>query len=229
MEKTRLYLVILFFIFGFLMVTGIISGIDTLFWIFFLLMLGSLATLIFYNSNSKIDLINKFIKETDRFILENKTIVSKSSYSDTNLSRIVFDHENKKLIIFKNERTPTSLPYSSLIESELTENGNTLTKSSRGEQVAGAVIGGALAGGAGAIIGGLSGKKTSSDIIKTLQIKITVNDLNSPVHSFYVKDSSNEYTKDSPIYNQLYDSAYEIHKIISLIIKNQDDKLNTVM
>jgi hypothetical protein len=211
------------------MIAGIISGIDALFWIFFLLMLGSLVALIFYNSTVKHDKTNKFIKESDGFLIENKVNVNKSTYSDTNLSRIVFDHENKKLIIFKNERTPTSLPYSSLIESELMENGNTLTKSSRGEQVAGAVIGGALAGGVGAIIGGLSGKKTSSDIIKTLQIKITANDINSPVHSFYIKDSSNEYTKDSPIYNQLYDNAYEIHKIISLIIINQDEKLNTVM
>ena len=222
-------MVISFFTFGFLMVAGMISGIDALFWTFFLLMLGTLGALIFYNANSRNDIKSNFIKETDKFIQENQININKSSYSDTNLSRIVFDHDNKKLIIFKNEITPTSLPYSLLIESELMENGNTLTKTSRGEQVAGAVIGGALAGGVGAIIGGLSGKKTSSDIIKTLQIKITANDINSPVHSFYIKDSSNEYTKDSPIYNQLYDNAYEIHKIISIIIKDQDEKLNTVM
>ncbi|MNF83377.1 hypothetical protein D3C84_657000 [compost metagenome] len=76
---------------------------------------------------------------------------------------------------------------------------------------------------------GLSSKKTSSSVIKNLELKLVVNDLNNPVVTIPIKDTDNELAKSSPIYKNLYDQGYEIHKIISLIIKQQEEKQNSII
>ncbi len=220
MSKQRLYRVISFFTCGILMIVFMFMEIDSLTWLFLIGMFVSLIILFVYSSDERKFMIDNYVKETDKYVLDNNVNVSKSVFSDTVSSRIIFDHDNKKLHILKYEISPVVIPYSKIVESELIEDGNTVTKTSRGSQLAGMAIGGSLAGGVGMIVGGLSSNTKSSKEVKKLEIKIIADDLYSPVSSFYVKDSINEFEKDSILYRNLYDLAYELHKTMSVIIKD---------
>lgn len=219
--KSRLYRVVCIVGFILLAFVSVLIESDGLFWISFLGMIVSIIMLISYSSNEVKNTLNDFEQSTEIY-LENRNVTkSKSFYSNSKTQRIIFDHENELIHILTYQEKSLSLPYSQITESELIENGMTVTKSSRSSQLGGALIGGVLAGSAGAVIGGLSGSKTSTETVKDIEIKIISDNLHSPVSSFQVKDTPNDIEKSSTVYKDLYNIAYEIHKVISIIIKQQ--------
>lgn len=56
----------------------------------------------------------------------------------------------------------------------------TMTSTSRGSQVAGAIVGGVLLGGVGALVGALTSQKKSQTTIKNVQIRLVFNSLDNP-------------------------------------------------
>lgn len=68
-----------------------------------------------------------------------------------------------------------------LMKSELVDDGSTVTSTSRSSQLAGALVGGLLFGGVGAVVGGLTGKKNNARTIKDLALHIVVNDRAKPL------------------------------------------------
>lgn len=58
--------------------------------------------------------------------------------------------------------------YKDIIESEVVIDGKSVTKTSRASQFVGTAIGGVLAGGVGAIIGGLSGSTSTKGKVKRI-------------------------------------------------------------
>lgn len=103
-----------------------------------------------------------------------------------------------------------------LIESEVVVDGKTVTKTSRASQFAGAAIGGVLFGGVGAIIGGLSGKTSTGVDAKGVKLKLTVNDLQDPIHTIDFIELTN--TGSTPPQAALRE-ANEWHEMLSAIIK----------
>lgn len=73
------------------------------------------------------------------------------------------------------------VPFNNIIEAEVTIDDNTISKVSRGNQLAGALVGGALAGGIGAIIGGLSSDKMETKRFRNIALKIKMDDFESPI------------------------------------------------
>ena len=71
-------------------------------------------------------------------------------------------------------------PFSDIISCEVITNGVTITRTSRGSQLSGALAGTLIAPGAGTIIGGLSASKISKEDIKSFELLITFEDLESP-------------------------------------------------
>lgn len=77
----------------------------------------------------------------------------------------------------------------------------TMTTTSRGNQVAGAIVGGVLLGGVGALVGALTSKKKSQKTIKNVQLKLLFNNLNSPAFvlplmpPYNAKDAISKATK----------------------------------
>lgn len=63
----------------------------------------------------------------------------------------------------------------------------TITKTNRGSQVLGAAVGGILLGGAGLIVGGVTGSKRSkaktTTYVNKVELKLMVNDMQNPVNS----------------------------------------------
>lgn len=75
------------------------------------------------------------------------------------------------------------LPFSSIATSEVFEDGHTISSTSRASQLAGVAVGGVLLGGVGAIVGGLSGKSKSVEKVSRIELRLTVDDMSSPLHT----------------------------------------------
>lgn len=78
--------------------------------------------------------------------------------------------ENAKL--FKLGNSTEVFSFSSLVNFELNEDGDTVTSGGLGR----AVVAGALFGGVGAVVGGTTGSKKSKTIVKNMYIRIVLND-----------------------------------------------------
>ncbi len=71
-----------------------------------------------------------------------------------------------------------TIPFSNVIESEIALDNQIISKVSK----SGIVAGGLLAGGIGAAIGGLSASSIQNEMVKSVTLKITVEDLGKPIH-----------------------------------------------
>lgn len=129
--------------------------------------------------------------------------------------------ENKKKLCFANclngKVSLDEIGYQDILASEIVENGETVTKTSRGSQVAGAVIGGLVFGGIGAVVGGLSGNTKSSSRIRTLDLQVTVKNVRTPIR--VINFLNHETNKNSVHYTSALKAATHWHGIISVLLK----------
>ena len=112
--------------------------------------------------------------------------------------------------------------YSDIIEVSCEENGNLLYTKSAGRTVGGAIVGGVLMGGAGAVVGGLSGASKQNKEIKNLDIKILLRStsksscilhFNEVGRVLKTKDNS-----DRALYETYVKNANQAKDILSVII-----------
>lgn len=107
-----------------------------------------------------------------------------------------------------------------ILSSEIHENGQTVTKSVRSSQIGRAVVGGLLAGGVGAVIGGLSGNKIDKSKITQLDLRLVVNDPSEPVHD--VRFLTMESAKDSILYKTAAEDARQWQARMDVLIKRAE-------
>ncbi|THC38258.1 hypothetical protein D0872_00220 [Bacillus velezensis] len=77
-----------------------------------------------------------------------------------------------------------SIPFSKVVESTIIIDDQTVVKAEKGNQIAGALIGGLVAGGIGAIIGGSSPNAINQKVFKRVRLKIVNDDFNCP--NYYI-------------------------------------------
>lgn len=146
--------------------------------------------------------------------------------ADDEKSGMAIDDERRNicLITFHNHNPiGRILSYKDLMSSELFEDGVTLTKTSRTSQVAGALVGSALLGGVGAIIGGLSGRTESSiGKVNRIDFRLLVNDTSNPSHEvcFLAKAAM----KNSPEYTKAIREARHWQGLMEVLIKRADEE-----
>lgn len=115
---------------------------------------------------------------------------------------------------------------SDILAFELLEDGNSISKGGVGR----AIVGGALFGGIGAIVGGVTGHKQKGTC-STMQIKITMNNLKNPI--IYINLISSEIRKDNILYKDAMQNAQEILSILNIICQsnysseNEDNNSNS--
>ncbi len=86
-----------------------------------------------------------------------------------------------------------------LLEVELVQDGISITKTSRSSQAANALIGGAIFGGVGAVVGALTSTSVTSDKIKRIDLRLTVNDLDRPLFILnFLNSATNKGSSDAP-------------------------------
>lgn len=112
--------------------------------------------------------------------------------------------------------------FKDIIGCEIIEDGEVITTTTEKKKAAigKAIVGGAIFGPAGAIIGGTSGKSVSrsmnSAFCNKLDLKITVNNLNNPVE--YIKMIDGNISKQSNEYKTSSEEAQKCLSIMQIVI-----------
>jgi hypothetical protein len=128
-------------------------------------------------TQKQIDIKNNLLKLVNDVKGNNKRFINPE-----NTKAIVLDESNKKVYLFSpTNNIKLDYNFDDIIQSEVIVDGNTITSTNRGSQLMGMVVGGILAGGVGAIVGGLFGGKTSKDEIKNIELKLTINNMNNSI------------------------------------------------
>lgn len=107
---------------------------------------------------------------------------------------VQIDDYNQQFRFGKNNRYV--LRFEDVIKYEIHEDGQTIM--SGGLSIGRALVGRALVGGVGAVMGGVTGKKKGRDIATSVEVLVTMRDQNSGLHrinllSKKTKKSSNQY------------------------------------
>jgi hypothetical protein len=133
-----------------------------------------------------------------------------------------YDEVRKKICIVndsESEITPYVYSIKDIMEVEIIKNETSITKTSRGSQLGGAVVGTVLAGGIGTIIGGLSGSKKTKEIVNRFDLRILVNDLKKPIHNVsFLFESVQEAN---------YEEAERWYAILRILIKQSEEITTT--
>ncbi|WNQ12076.1 hypothetical protein MJA45_03160 [Paenibacillus aurantius] len=131
---------------------------------------------------------------------------------------IVLDgHENRLCLVDYEIR---EFSFSDILEVEIVEDEIQITKTSRGSQLGGAIVGGVLAGGIGAVIGGVTGSKsTSNDKVRRIYIKMIVNDMQRPFVTINFLNEKKEILKKDKKAMKAINDANHWYSLISVIIK----------
>lgn len=107
--------------------------------------------------------------------------------------------------------------FSDIKEFELLENGGSVSSGGLGR----AVAGGILLGGVGAVVGGLSGGRSS--VVNNLQIKITTKDIDRPATYIKFISGGASYKTNSFTYRQLFKKAQDVMSTLSVIVNGEQE------
>lgn len=152
--------------------------------------------------------------------LEQNKIAIQSFNATSRISCVEFDDVSCKVAI-KLPNSPEILDYKQIVDFELLEDGECITKGGFGQ----AIVGGALLGGVGAVVGGVAGAKKTKNICNSLTIKITVRDyIKQTVYVPLIKTPS----KTSGVfYRQAYNDAQDILSALQLSVDKVNSPLQT--
>ena len=122
------------------------------------------------------------LKEENKRLVDNlKDFNATKKYSDDyGLFIAIDDNTNRIAIKLNGEKKITTYSYNDILSCEIIEDGVSIYKKSTTRTVGGAVLGGVIAGGAGAIVGGLSGKQSKEREYKKIQLKLVIKDTKNP-------------------------------------------------
>ncbi len=129
-----------------------------------------------------------------------------------------------KVLVIAGESSHEVFNYTDIIEVSYEENGNQLYTKSAGRTVGGAIVGGVLMGGAGAVVGGLSGASKQNKEVKSIDIKILLRSTNRSSCVLHFKDIDRvlktKEDADRKMYETFTKNANEAKDILSVIIDN---------
>jgi hypothetical protein len=168
------------------------------------------------------------IRETGISNLRKQTDFEVTSRFEGNpqVSQMISIDENKKKVSFIDGEKYRVYNYRDILSSEVLIDGNEIIKTSRTSQIGGALIGGILAGGVGAIIGGLSADQTKESKVSKVDVLIVVNDTRNPtfVLNFFNKDDKDSlYPYPIEMVKDEIEQAQQLHRLISVLIRQADE------
>ncbi|RYI30619.1 hypothetical protein EVU96_09390 [Bacillus infantis] len=192
-------------------------------------------------------------KTSINIVNQNKIYAYLDEHNLTNLNKFVARDYSGALVYSENDEMVTiispklkkdngeyefnyiTLPSSKIIEAEIIIDNQTIHKTVRGQQILNTAVGGALFGSVGALIGGLTADKLKQEKIKSIDLKILTEDVNSPVHKLnFLKNidpNSGEvikdgYMKDSSEVRAALGNIEKWHGIMEIIIRQQNKSAN---
>jgi hypothetical protein len=143
-------------------------------------------------------------------------------------SGVAIDNTRGRVCLFNEIGKDEGLPrykfrvvgYEDILISEIVEGANMVATTVHHNTLSRALVGGMLAGEAGAVIGGLSGPTTTRQTrnVQNLDIRITVNDPSEPIHTLRLLGGQVEIGGDSPHYKTKLEEASLWHGRMNVII-----------
>jgi hypothetical protein len=181
------------------------------------------------------DGLKKYIDELEDFTADEIHLSKIEGFSHAALSgklvsAIAVDKNKKKIcFVFEGSISSKGKPntakiysFNDIMQSEIVVDGNTLVKTSTTSTVGRAILGGILSGGVGAVIGGVTGKKSHNEVVNNIDLKICVNDSVNPFYKVRFLDL--ECKKGDVIYDDSYEKVETWHAMISIFIKEAEVK-----
>ena len=194
------------------------------------LVIAIIAGIVQENENSekkekRKNLLRQKLNKLEDFTITKELIGLENTYA------IAVD-QNKKKIAFIEMHNKRVIPFNHLLSVEVLEDNVILSQKSSLRTIGGAIVGGTIAGGAGAIIGGLSGDSKQNKKVSKVQVKVKVRDINNPSFIIDCFDCKTMTTTGDPIkptstlegykYKQGLNDAQQIADILSVIIDATD-------
>ena len=147
--------------------------------------------------------------------------VSHSLQSHDRQNGLAVDEVKRQIALFSRP-DPSSeyeiFPYSEVIGCEVIEDGKTVMVTDRASQFAGALIGGVVFGGVGALAGALTGKKVSDQKVDSILLVITVNSTSRPRHEIQLLRPGIGWDKTNTVYIQAHGTANLWHSRFAVIV-----------
>ncbi|WP_377887475.1 SHOCT domain-containing protein [Alkalihalobacillus sp. R86527] len=202
-----------------------------------LLLLGGVGVAIHLSNKREREKKEEEVNHRQHNLWEVQSKLKDYSFSQKHISSnmdssIMIDEEAKKLCIIQDQLSKERVyDYKDILASEIIEDGVTVNKTSRSSQIGGAILGGIVAGGTGAIIGGLSGESTTEEEVNRIDLKVIVNDTKQPVKfiSFLLDESDDPMTnkpfgikKSDSRYKDAFKEVTHWHSLISVLIRQAD-------
>tara|TARA_R100001440_G_scaffold49980_1_gene69934 strand:+ start:157 stop:1050 length:894 start_codon:yes stop_codon:yes gene_type:complete len=212
---------------------------DLVKWFDSIIAFGSIASLIvLIITLNKVDKRDKKLKK-DKSSNALKNIPNfKHTKAFINLGRfIAIDEDSQQIAVKTNSGSnPIVYKYKDILSCEIITDGESVYKKSTARTIGGAVVGGMLSGGAGAIVGGLSGQSTKGKKYKKIQIKLLVKSISNPsifITFFDIKDLGESKAIDtkSTLYGRDLEKAIirtnRWKDIMEIVIDKIDNESNT--
>lgn len=148
---------------------------------------------------------------TQKILKENE---SKGILIDSNRHKVALIHgaNNIKIYGFKD-----------ILGVELIEDGKSLMKTSTSSVAGRAIVGGLFLGPLGAVVGGVTGKKSEEERVMEISLNILLNDTQNSIYSYTFLKKSNGVKKDSLEYKQAMEKAKKWHANIKVVINRAED------
>jgi len=160
------------------------------------------------------DLLGLSLKEAkdkvDFYHKQNKSSIEAVSFKITKTTNGFYIDENNKM--FKYGMFGKEIPFNNIIDVDIYENGSSVTKTSTPSMIGRAAIGSMISP-VGTIIGGVTGKKNSVDLINEMKVLISTKDMNNPLITIDLKIPK-KTKKDSKDYSKAMKKAQEIEATI---------------
>lgn len=141
-----------------------------------------------------------------------------------NASGILLDAQHGQFMVFEDHgKRHSILPYAGLMQCEIVEDGHAVSvmSTNRGSQLLGAAVGGLAFGGVGAVVGALTGRKTSqgSAMLSELALRLTVEDEITPTFRVVLFSVNKPVAKTSKLAKQAVRSAEDASALIAIVMR----------
>lgn len=221
-KKKNLISAVLLMFFGLLGGGSLITGEpeELIVWISIIVVGAIFVIVIQFNNRaerkSKLAIANSSVKDFQ---------TSTKIESDDALFLFAIDNENRKVMIVLANNNETNartriVNFSDIISVDLLEDSNTIFSKSTMRTIGGGLVGGVLAGGAGAIVGGLSGNNKGKREVSRISVKLLVRnqDVPSIIIDCYNGSPMTTTGMTEVLYKQTLKEAQSIVDHVSVII-----------
>lgn len=111
-----------------------------------------------------------------------------------------------------------------VIDVQIIEDNIVTSKVSNASMLGRSIVGGALTGGVGAIVGGSTAKSTSTDLVKEVSLRFKMNDLENPYYDIQVFYSDKGVSRSGAFFKESYQNILNLFGRIELVLSELPTK-----